>query len=74
MLQELRILEQESVLKDQQDTQDRIAAAVLTTGYIADLLPSVFSGLREAGFMVDEIEESKLCSTLCNTMKLLLLF
>uniref|UniRef100_T1HAT2 Radial spoke head protein 3 homolog n=1 Tax=Rhodnius prolixus TaxID=13249 RepID=T1HAT2_RHOPR len=54
---ELRILEQESVLKDQQDTQDRIAAAVLTTGYIADLLPSVFSGLREAGFMVDEIEE-----------------
>ncbi|KAK9503132.1 hypothetical protein O3M35_011762 [Rhynocoris fuscipes] len=54
---ELRIMEQEAALKDQQDTQERVAAAVLTTGYIADLLPSVFSGLRDE--MIRDIVQTR---------------
>nr|CAD7193991.1 unnamed protein product [Timema douglasi] len=37
------------------DTQDRIAAATLSRGYLKDLLPSVLEGLHRAGYLVDEI-------------------
>nr|CAD7266108.1 unnamed protein product [Timema shepardi] len=37
------------------DTQDRIAAATLSRGYLKDLLPSVLEGLQRAGYLVDEI-------------------
>ncbi|KAF6205349.1 hypothetical protein GE061_019520 [Apolygus lucorum] len=54
---EMRLLEQEDAVRDQRSTEDRIAAAVLTTGYIADLLPSVIKDLNTAGFLYDETKQ-----------------
>lgn len=41
----------------QRETEERVAAAVLTQGYIADLLPSVLEGLKEAGYFIDDIRQ-----------------
>ncbi|XP_075233393.1 radial spoke head protein 3 isoform X2 [Lycorma delicatula] len=54
---EKRIAEHITACNIQQDTEERVAAAVLTTGYIANLLPSVLEGLKEAGYLVDEIKQ-----------------
>lgn len=43
-------------MKAQQETEERVAAAVLLTGYIAELLPSVLEGLKMSGFLLDEIK------------------
>ncbi|XP_058801518.1 radial spoke head protein 3 homolog B isoform X2 [Phymastichus coffea] len=43
-------------LKTRQETEERIAAAVLLTGYIAELLPTVLEGLKISGFLLDEIK------------------
>lgn len=52
-------MEQEDAVRDQRATEDRIAAAVLTTGYIADLLPSVVKDLNTAGFLYDETKQGR---------------
>ncbi|XP_014612427.1 PREDICTED: radial spoke head protein 3 homolog B isoform X2 [Polistes canadensis] len=46
----------EEAVKIQQETEDRVAAAVLLTGYIAELLPAVLEGLKMSGFLLDEIK------------------
>lgn len=43
----------------QKETEERVAAAVLTSGYIADLLPNVLEGLKKAGYLIDDIKEGK---------------
>nr|CAD7456901.1 unnamed protein product [Timema tahoe] len=40
---------------DQTQAQERVAAAVLTRGYLRDLLPSVLSGLEDSGVVLDEV-------------------
>ncbi|KAL6422087.1 hypothetical protein ACFW04_010859 [Cataglyphis niger] len=46
----------EKEMKAQQETEERVAAAVLLTGYIAELLPAVLEGLKMSGFLLDEIK------------------
>ncbi|KAF5269178.1 hypothetical protein FQR65_LT02478 [Abscondita terminalis] len=41
----------------QKEMEERIAAAVLMQGYMADLLPSVLEGLEEEGFLTDNIKK-----------------
>lgn len=46
----------EEAIKTQQETEERVAAAVLLTGYIAELLPTVLESLKISGFLLDEIK------------------
>lgn len=46
----------EEAMKTQQETEERVAAAVLLTGYIAELLPAVLEGLKMSGYLLDEIK------------------
>lgn len=52
-----RLQEYEQGLRVQQEMEERIAAAVLMQGYMADLLPSVLEGLEEEGFLTDNIKQ-----------------
>nr|CAD7425340.1 unnamed protein product [Timema monikensis] len=52
---EARTKQHSLALSALRDTQDRIAAATLSRGYLRDLLPSVLEGLQRAGYLVDEI-------------------
>lgn len=52
-----RVHEFEQGLLVQQEMEERIAAAVLMQGYMADLLPSVLEGLEEEGFLTDNIKQ-----------------
>lgn len=54
---EERFQEYEQGLQVQQEMEERIAAAVLMQGYMADLLPSVLEGLEEEGFLTDNIKQ-----------------
>ncbi|KAH1001532.1 hypothetical protein HUJ04_005537 [Dendroctonus ponderosae] len=54
---ERRIAEHEEGAKIQKEMEERIAAAVLMQGYMADLLPSVLEGLEADGFLLDNIKE-----------------
>lgn len=47
-------------MKVQQQTEERVAAAVLLTGYIAELLPAVLESLKMSGYLLDEIKAGKL--------------
>ncbi|XP_023708505.1 uncharacterized protein DDB_G0292186, partial [Cryptotermes secundus] len=40
--------------RNQPETEQREAAAVLTQEYLADVLPPVLEGLKEAGYFIDE--------------------
>ncbi|XP_014486025.1 PREDICTED: radial spoke head protein 3 homolog isoform X2 [Dinoponera quadriceps] len=51
-----RLKQQEKAMKTQQETEERVAAAVLLTGYIAELLPAVLEGLKISGFLLDDIK------------------
>lgn len=57
MVQESRLIEEELAAAKQVETEDRVAAAVLSTGYIVDLLPSVVQGLKDAGYLYEEIKD-----------------
>ncbi|XP_067214611.1 radial spoke head protein 3 homolog isoform X2 [Linepithema humile] len=50
------LAQQEEAIKIQQETEERVAAAVLLTGYIAELLPAVLEGLKMSGYLLDEIK------------------
>lgn len=52
--------EHEEGCKVQQETEERIAAAVLTQGYIAELLPQVLQGLNESGFIYDNVKHGNI--------------
>ncbi|XP_031345318.1 radial spoke head protein 3 homolog isoform X2 [Photinus pyralis] len=52
-----RMLEYEEGLQYQKEMEERIAAAVLMQGYMADLLPSVLEGLEEEGFLADNVKK-----------------
>ncbi|XP_039294011.1 radial spoke head protein 3 homolog B [Nilaparvata lugens] len=52
-----RITEHMRACELQKEVEERVAAAVLTTGYIADLLPSVLEGLNLSGYLRDNIKE-----------------
>nr|XP_023023899.1 radial spoke head protein 3 homolog [Leptinotarsa decemlineata] len=54
---ERRIQECEAGLQAQKDMEERIAAAVLMQGYMANLLPSVLEGLETDGFLLDSIKQ-----------------
>jgi DNA recombination-dependent growth factor C len=48
--------EEEEKMRLEQEKEERIAAAVLLTGYIAELLPAVLEGLKISGFLMDRIK------------------
>ncbi|RZF37682.1 hypothetical protein LSTR_LSTR003093 [Laodelphax striatellus] len=52
-----RIAEHMRAIELQKETEERVAAAILTTGYIADLLPSVLEGLKLSGYLRNDIKE-----------------
>ncbi|KAK1132344.1 hypothetical protein K0M31_016452 [Melipona bicolor] len=51
-----RLKQHEDAMVARKETEERIAAATLLTGYIADLLPAVLEGLKMSGFLLDEIK------------------
>ncbi|PBC28608.1 Radial spoke head protein [Apis cerana cerana] len=51
-----RLKQYEDSMIAQRETEERIAAATLLTGYIAELLPAVLEGLKMSGFLLDEIK------------------
>ncbi|XP_032691644.1 radial spoke head protein 3 homolog isoform X4 [Odontomachus brunneus] len=51
-----RLKQQDEAMKVQQETEERVAAAVLLTGYIAELLPAVLESLKMSGYLLDEIK------------------
>ncbi|KAG7199091.1 hypothetical protein KM043_017986 [Ampulex compressa] len=51
-----RLRQHETAMKAQRESEERVAAAVLLTGYIAELLPAVLEGLKLSGFLLDEIK------------------
>lgn len=52
-----RMHDYEEGMQIQTEMEERIAGAVLTQGYMADLLPSVLEGLEEDGFLTDTIKQ-----------------
>ncbi|CAG9825042.1 unnamed protein product [Phaedon cochleariae] len=54
---ERRIQESQQGLQTQKEMEERIAGAVLMQGYMADLLPSVLSGLESEGYLMDSIRK-----------------
>ncbi|XP_076246930.1 radial spoke head protein 3 isoform X2 [Calliopsis andreniformis] len=51
-----RLRQHESAMRAQRETEERVAATTLLTGYIAELLPAVLEGLKMSGFLLDEIK------------------
>lgn len=52
-----RMSECEEGLNTQKEMEERIAAAVLMQGYMANLLPSVLEGLESEGFLMDHVKQ-----------------
>ncbi|XP_017790137.1 PREDICTED: LOW QUALITY PROTEIN: radial spoke head protein 3 homolog B [Habropoda laboriosa] len=51
-----RLRQHEKAVTSERDAEERVAAATLLTGYIAELLPAVLEGLKMSGFLLDEIK------------------
>ncbi|GCB78050.1 hypothetical protein scyTo_0017695, partial [Scyliorhinus torazame] len=51
-----RMEQQQNVLKKEKDTADKIAARAFAQSYLADLIPTVFSTLRDNGYFYDPVE------------------
>ncbi|XP_078412963.1 radial spoke head protein 3 homolog [Cetorhinus maximus] len=51
-----RMEQQQDVLKKEKDTSDKIAARAFAQSYLADLIPTVFSTLRDNGYFYDPVE------------------
>ncbi|XP_037541103.1 radial spoke head protein 3 homolog [Nematolebias whitei] len=54
---ERRIAQQKEVLKKERETAEKIAARVYSQQYLADLLPAVFTSLRNHGYFYDPVEK-----------------
>lgn len=53
---ERRMKQQREVLKKERETAEKIAARAFAQSYLADLVPSVFSTLRDNGYFYDPVE------------------
>ncbi|KAH1172542.1 radial spoke head protein 3 homolog [Mauremys mutica] len=53
---ERRKNQQSQLLQKQKETSEKIAARAFAQRYLADLIPSVFSSLRESGYFYDPVE------------------
>ncbi|OAD60490.1 Radial spoke head protein 3 like protein [Eufriesea mexicana] len=51
-----RLRQYEDAMIARKETEERVAATTLLTGYIAELLPAVLEGLKMSGFLLDEIK------------------
>ncbi|GCC24237.1 hypothetical protein chiPu_0002637 [Chiloscyllium punctatum] len=51
-----RMAQQQEVLKKEKDTSDKIAARAFAQTYLADLIPTVFTTLRDNGYFYDPVE------------------
>lgn len=51
--------QQREILKKEKETADKIAARAFAQSYLADLVPSVFSTLRNNGYFFDPVERGK---------------
>ncbi|XP_060745414.1 radial spoke head protein 3 homolog [Tachysurus vachellii] len=51
-----RIKQQRMVLKKERETAEKIAARTFTQHYLADLLPAVYSKLRDNGYFYDPVQ------------------
>ncbi|XP_069788292.1 radial spoke head protein 3 homolog [Narcine bancroftii] len=51
-----RMLQQQEVLKKEKETADKVAARAFAQSYLADLIPTVFSTLRDNGYFYDPVE------------------
>ncbi|KAK3562277.1 hypothetical protein QTP86_033344 [Hemibagrus guttatus] len=51
-----RIKQQRLILKKERETAEKIAARTFTQHYLADLLPSVYSKLRDHGYFYDPVQ------------------
>ncbi|XP_076164110.1 radial spoke head protein 3 isoform X3 [Ptiloglossa arizonensis] len=51
-----RLKQYEKAMRARRESEERVAAATLLTGYIAELLPAVLEGLKMSGFLLDEIK------------------
>ncbi|XP_069688847.1 putative uncharacterized protein DDB_G0271606 [Periplaneta americana] len=49
-----RLEQNKEATREQTETDERVAAAMFTQGYLADLLPNVLEGLKEAGYLIDD--------------------
>ncbi|XP_028676126.2 radial spoke head protein 3 homolog [Erpetoichthys calabaricus] len=53
---ERRMREQREVLRLEKETAEKIAARVFAKHYLADLIPSIYSNLRDNGYFYDPVE------------------
>lgn len=53
---ENRIKQQKAVLEKEKETADKIAARAFAQQYLSDLLPSVYSNLRDCGYFYDPVQ------------------
>lgn len=63
-MQENRIKQQKAVLEKEKETADKIAARAFAQQYLSDLLPSVYSNLRDCGYFYDPVQRGK-CPSMC---------
>ncbi|XP_047244531.1 radial spoke head protein 3 homolog isoform X1 [Girardinichthys multiradiatus] len=54
---ELRVAQQKEALKKERETAEKIAAQAFSQQYLAGLLPSVFTSLRNHGYFYDPVEK-----------------
>jgi hypothetical protein len=55
-IQDRRVKQYEETIKMQQETKERVAAAVFLTGYVTELLPTILESLKLSGFLLDKIK------------------
>ncbi|XP_073702492.1 radial spoke head protein 3 homolog [Garra rufa] len=53
---ENRIKQQQAVLEKEKETADKIAARAFAQQYLSDLLPSVYSNLKDCGYFYDPVQ------------------
>ena len=58
--QERRLQQQREALLKEKETAEKIAARAFAQSYLADLVPSVFTTLNEAGFFYDPVERGEM--------------
>uniref|UniRef100_A0A671MX83 Radial spoke head 3 n=1 Tax=Sinocyclocheilus anshuiensis TaxID=1608454 RepID=A0A671MX83_9TELE len=61
---ENRIKQQKAVLEKEKETADKIAARAFAQQYLSDLLPSVYSNLKDCGYFYDPVHRGK-CPNMC---------
>ena len=57
------------VTKQQEDKEQRVNAAVITEKHLADMVPPVLEGLRDAGYFIDDIKIGNVLRLFISTKK-----